>query len=440
LKFVLDFCRAKILSRQGTFIRTIDAHDMFCVVGGAAVSGGVRRTAMISIFDWDDTLMLACKDGTELDANPWRWNANNSAVWPEEIAQEDLVRQFLTMYSSRRGEPGIFSRANAIRTKPERRKAHRFGPNPCGEINLPEYGLCNLSIAVARREDTLVSLARKVRLAAIIGTIQGLATTFPGMRPEWKANCEDERLLGVDITGQQDCPVVQNAEVLSRLKGLAIDTNRWCADALGINRSAAITCNKPSGNSSTLLNCSSGIHARWAPYYVRNVRVSPHTPIYHVLRAAGVPMDPENGQNERNATSWVVHFPVESPHGAITRKGRSAIEQCEYWLLNKLNWTEHNPSVTITYQPEELIALMDWVWEHRNQIGGMAFLPADDAQYLQMPYEEISQERYEELMVCSPPLTSPCSRSTRRETRLMQRRRWPACRGAVTSDACTSSC
>jgi ribonucleoside-diphosphate reductase alpha chain len=245
-------------------------------------------------------------------------------------------------------------------------------------------------------------LEEKVRLAAVIGTIQGLATTFPGMRPEWKANCEDERLLGVDITGQQDCPAVQDAEVLSHLKGVAISTNQRFADVLGINHSAAVTCNKPSGNSSTLLNCSSGIHARWSSYYVRNVRVSPHTPIYHVLRESGVPMDPENGQTEQNATSWVVHFPVQSPEGAVTRKGRSAIQQCEYWLLNKLNWTEHNPSVTITYQPEELIDLMNWVWEHRDLIGGMAFLPADDAQYAQMPYEEISEEKYKALMAVFP--------------------------------------
>lgn len=397
LRMVLDFCRKKVLSRQGTFLRTLDGHDMMCVTGGAAVSGGVRRTAMIAIFDYDDTEMLTCKDGNRLEANPWRWNANNSAVWPEEITQIEVVEQFSKMYRNRRGEPGIFSRSNAIRTKPDRRQVHRFGPNPCGEIDLPEFGLCNLSIAVARRHDTPETLREKVEIATIIGTIQSLATTFPGMRDEWRINCENERLLGVDVSGQQDCPAVQSASVLSGLKQVALDTNARYADMLGINRSAAITCNKPNGNSSELLDCSSGIHARWAPYYIRRMRVSPHTPIFRVLRHSGAPLTPENGQTPQNATSWVVHFPVKSPDEAKTRRGYGAIEQCEYWLLNKVHWTEHNPSVTITYEPDELVPLMQWVWDHRDVIGGMAFLPADDAEYQQMPYEEITAEEYQRL-------------------------------------------
>lgn len=397
LRAVLDFCRNKILSRQGTFLRTIDAHDMMCVVGGAAISGGVRRTAMIAIFDYDDSEMRTCKDGAKLEANPHRWNANNSAVWPDEIDQIDLITQMTEMYRNQRGEPGIFSRANANRSKPARREEAVFGPNPCGEIDLRPYEFCNLSIAVARADDTVEDLKDKVQVAAIIGTIQSLATNFPGLREDWKRNCEEERLLGVDISGQQDCPTVQDSEVLDMLCMEAVLTNRMYATALGINPSAAVTCNKPNGNSSQLLDCSSGIHARWAPYYIRNVRVSPHTPIYRVLRNAGVPMDPENGQTPQNATSWVVHFPVKAPEGAVTRKGRSAVEQCEYWLLNKLHWAEHNPSVTITYQPEELLDLIAWVWEHRHLIGGMAFLPADNAQYAQMPYEEITKEEYEKL-------------------------------------------
>lgn len=404
LKFVLDFLRTKVLSRQGTFLRTVDAHDMMCVVGGAAVSGGVRRTAMIALFDYDDMDMKTCKDGAKLDEAPWRWNANNSAVWPDEVAQIDLVDQFAGMYRHRRGEPGIFSRANANRTKPARRNKHMFGANPCGEVMLREYGLCNLSIAVARPTDRWADLASKVEVATIIGTIQSMATTFPGMRPEWKKNCEEERLLGVDVSGQQDCPAVQNADTLAQLRRIAISTNQTYAKQLGINPSAAITCNKPNGNSSQLLDCASGIHRRWSEYYIRNVRVSPHTPIYRVLRAAGVPMDPENGQNERNATSWVVHFPVKSPERSKTRKDYSAVEQCEYWLMNKLHWTEHNPSCTIVYQPEELIPLMQWVWDHREVIGGMAFLPTSDAQYAQMPYQEISKEQYDELIAKFPPI------------------------------------
>lgn len=401
LEFALDFCRRIILSRQGTFLRTLDVHDMMCVVCGVAVSGGVRRTAAIALFDVDDELMRTCKDGGKLDANPWRWNANNSAVWPDTIDQVDLIKQFTEMYENHRGEPGIFSRKNANATKPRRRESADFGSNPCGEINLRPFELCNLSIAVARADDTYHSLWNKVEIATIIGTIQSLATTFPGMREEWKINCEEERLLGVDISGQRDCPLI-DASLLEQMKATAVATNEKYADLLGIAHSTAVTCNKPNGNSSQLLNCASGIHTRWAPYYIRNCRVSPHTPIFQVLKTAGVPMDPENGQTVENATSWVVHFPVKAPDGAMTRKDVTAIEQCEWWLMNKLHWTEHNPSVTITYQPEELLDLVAWVWNHRDVIGGMAFLPADDAQYAQMPYEEIDKEEYERRMAEFP--------------------------------------
>jgi ribonucleoside-diphosphate reductase alpha chain len=234
-------------------------------------------------------------------------------------------------------------------------------------------------------------------VATIIGSIQSMATNFPGLRPMWKQNCEEERLLGVDITGQMDSLAAQDAQFKRQLREISIEVNRVTAAALGINQSASITCVKPSGNSSQLLNCASGLHPRWAPYYVRNVRVSIHSPIYKVLRDAGVPMDPENGQNVDNATTWVVHFPMKAPEGAITRSDVSAIQQCEFWLQNKLFWTEHNPSVTITYSPDEVLEVMKWVWEHREQVGGMSFLPTFDAQYDQMPYVEIAKEEYERL-------------------------------------------
>jgi hypothetical protein len=267
----------------------------------------------------------------------------------------------------------------------------------CGEIILRPYEFCNLSIAIARKEDTFESLKEKVEVATIIGTIQSMATKFPGLRPIWQKNCEEERLLGVDINGQLDCPVVQDRDVLGRLLHVALQTNRDTATALNINPSVSVTCVKPSGNSSQLFNCSSGIHARWAPYYIRNVRVAAHSPIYKVLRDAGVPMDPENGQTVENANTYVVHFPMKAPEGSVTRTQRSAIQQCEFWLQNKLHWTEHNPSVTITYQSHEILDLMKWVWEHKDVLGGTTFLPAFDAKYDQMPYEEITKEQYDEL-------------------------------------------
>lgn len=396
LRKMFDFIRTRILARQGSFLRSIDAHDIMCAVGNAAVSGGVRRTAMISLFDYDDLEMLHAKDGDFERENSQRWNANNSSVFPRGgLTQIEFARFFLDMAQGGRGEPGIFNRESASMMRPARRKDAEFGTNPCGEIVLRPFEFCNLSVAVARHEDTYETLKEKVELASIIGTIQSLATNFPGLRRQWQDNCEEERLLGVDINGQLDSPAAQDVNVQRQLRDVAIETNRQVAAQLGINQSVSVTCVKPSGNSSQLLNSSSGIHARWAPYYIRNVRVATHSPIYKVMRDAGAPMGPENGQTPEDANTWVIHFPVKAPEGAVTRQDRTAIQQCEYWLQNKLNWTEHNPSVTITYQPHEILDLMKWVWEHRDYLGGITFLPAFDAMYDQMPYMEIDRAEYE---------------------------------------------
>ena len=396
LRKMLHFVRDRFLARQGSFLRPLDAHDIMCAVGGAAVSGGVRRTAMIALFDFDDNEMRQCKNAKNIVGNEQRWNANNSAVWPDrDLSQSEIARYLLEMVESGTGEPGIFSRRAAVNTLPDRRLPSDFGTNPCGEIVLRPYQFCNLSIAVARPEDDLAALKEKVELATIIGTIQSMGTYFPGLRPMWQQNCEEERLLGVDINGQMDSDLVRDPDVQRELRDHAVATNKKYAELLGINQSASVTCVKPSGNSSQLLNCSPGVHPRWSPYYVRNVRVGTHTPIYKVLRDAGVPMDPENGQTAENANTWVAHFPVKAPEGAITRNDRGALEQCEYWLQVKNNWTEHNPSVTITYQADEVLDIIKWVWENQDKIGGMTFLPAFDAQYEQMPYEEITREEYE---------------------------------------------
>jgi ribonucleotide reductase class II len=772
LRKMLDFARSRILARQGGFLRPLDAHDMMCAVGDAAVSGGVRRTAMISLFDYDDLEMLHCKDGDFWRNNSQRWNANNSAVWPErELSQTEITRFVLDMVESGRGEPGIFNRKAAVENRPARRQAAAFGTNPCvtgdtwvmtaqgpaqaheleqrpflalvngkpypstadgffvtghkpvylieteeghtlkatsdhpilevtrqtrkkqetqwtavsdllpgatiqlhnqrgavwqaadqgasvawllgllvgdgtfarhetknnqailrfwgqpaetmvemahavlttniparsdlqpvwnrhnqfwqlsstglnavaeayglspdhktitpeiertssafysgflrglfdadgtvigsqekgvsvrlsqsnlellqaaqrmllrlgivatiyqnrreadyqllpdgkgghqpywtqsqhelviandnllvfrdrigfsdpekaakladklamyqrqpnrerftarikqitlvgeetvydctipeqhafdanglyvhncGEIILRPYQFCNLSSAVARHDDDYQSLKEKVELAAIIGTIQSMATYFPGLRPQWQQNCMDERLLGVDLNGQMDSPAAQDPEIQTKLQQVAVETNRQYAALLGVNQSAAITCVKPSGNSSQLLNSSSGLHARWAEYYIRNVRVGTHSPVCKVLQDAGIPMDPENGQARDNANTWVIHFPVKSPQGAKTRNDSTALEQCEFWLQNKLHYTEHNPSVTITYQQDEVLDIIRWIWEHQDKVGGMAFLPAFDAQYDQMPYVEIGKEEYEQLAAKFP--------------------------------------
>ncbi|MCA9975577.1 MAG: hypothetical protein KC413_07495, partial [Anaerolineales bacterium] len=393
---------SRILARQGSFLRPLDAHDIMCAIGSAAVSGGVRRTAMIALFDYDDKEMLFCKDGINLAGNEQRWNANNSAVWTREYSQAEVADFVLQMVKSGRGEPGIFNRAAAIRTRPERRAEADFGTNPCGEIILRPMQFCNLSSAIARHHDTEETLMEKVELATILGTIQSMATHFPGLRPRWRENCEEERLLGVDLNGQLDSPAAQDPVIQAKLQAHAVKINKEYAAKLGINQSASVTCVKPSGNSSQLLDSSSGIHARWSPYYIRNVRVSAHSPLFKVMRDASVPMDPENGQDVNNADTWVIHFPVKAPWEATTRHQLSAIEQCEYWLQNKTNYTEHNPSVTITYRHDEVIDIIRWIWEHQDKIGGMAFLPAFDAQYDQMPYEEISKEQYEKFAAAFP--------------------------------------
>lgn len=403
LKTMLEAVRKIIFSRQGQRLRPIDAHDIMCHIGNAAVAGGVRRTAMISLFDYDDLIMRHCKSGDNITGNEQRWNANNSAVWTHASYSQAEIMQFVNdMVSSKRGEPGIFSRWAANKTNPARRLGAEFGINPCGEIKLRNKGLCNLSSVVCRASDTLDTLKDKVELATIIGTIQSMATNFPLMRKEWVDNCIEERLLGVDLNGQMDCRAVQQKDVQIFLKNWAVETNKKYAEVLGINQSASVTTTKPSGNSSTLVNSSSGIHARWSPYYVRNVRLDAHSPLYKVLKDAGVPMSPENGQAADNATTWVVHFPVKSPDGAIVKGSVTALQQCEYWLQVKQNYTEHNPSVTITYKADEVLDLANWIYKNQGVVGGMAFLPSSDASYEQMPYEAIDKDKYKALSSSFP--------------------------------------
>ncbi|TFH04348.1 MAG: recombinase, partial [Spirochaetales bacterium] len=301
LRNMLRFARERIIAHQGGLMTTLDAHDIMCAVGGAAVSGGVRRTAMISLFDYDDPDMRHAKDGEFWIHNSQRWNANNSAVWPSrELAQQEVSRFVLDLVASGAGEPGIFNRRAALASKPDRREGAEFGTNPCGEIVLRPYQFCNLSSAVARNNDTYESLRDKVEVATIIGTIQSMATDFPGLRPIWSQNCQEERLLGVDLNGQMDSLAAQDEQIQRMLREVVLETNKRYAAILGIPQSAATTCVKPSGNSSQLLNSSSGIHARWSGYYIRNIRVGAHSPVFKVLKDAGVPMDPENGQTAEN--------------------------------------------------------------------------------------------------------------------------------------------
>lgn len=405
LMTMLTTIRQLVLARQGSYFRTTDAHLAMCAVGEAAVQGGVRRTAMISLFDWDDHEMRNIKSGPNM--NPLLWNANNSAVWPEDIYDIDVMQQLLDMAKTKSGEPGIFSRANALRTKPARRKPARFGTNPCGEIILREFGFCNLSQGIARPGDTVEDLYDKVELASIVGVIQSLSTRFPGLRPEWKQNCEDERLLGVDLTAQADCELLRDnslegAALRRELSQWSVQVSDTWAAKLGINAPAANTCNKPAGNSAEAFNAANGIHRRKARFYVRRYTVGAHSPMFRVLRDSGAPMEPRYGSTPENATQWILTVPRKSPEGAPVIADASAVDQCEFWLLNKLNWTEHNPSCTITYREEELVDLVKWVCEHKEHIGGLSFFPASDAIYKQAPFEEITEAEYHELIASFP--------------------------------------
>lgn len=384
-------------------LTSLQVHDIMCSIGDCAVSGGTRRTAMISLFDYDDFEMRNCKQYA--DKRPIRYNANNSAVW-DELDDITYLQQMTTMFYHKNGEPGIFSRKNAQRITPARRDGRYIeGTNPCGEINLRNMQFCNLSSVICRKDDTFQDLARKIKYATIIGTIQSMAIYFPGLRPQWRQNCEEERLLGVGLDGIMDCDFLNKdtkGMALWELKMKAANVNFEYADKLGINRSAAITCIKPSGNTSQLVNCSSGMHPRYSKFYIRNVRVNTSSPVYKVLYMSGVPMVPENGQTEENMVTAVASFPVKSPDNAFTRYDFTALDLMERWKRNKAGYTEHNPSVTIYYNENEIMDIIQWVWKNKDIVGGMTFLPRDNAQYNNMPFVEITKEEYEKRILSFP--------------------------------------
>lgn len=392
-----------VIVNEVRYAGTANVYDIEVKDGEVFVAEGylVHNSAMIALFDATDNEMLACKSGDHINGNTQRWNANNSMVISGYKPLTFWQKYLADMHDSQRGEPGIFSRYALENTLPERRdksNVNNMGCNPCGEVNLKSQQFCNLSSAVCRVNDTAETLSEKVIAATIIGTIQSTATNYPELRPQWAENCNEERLLGVDLMGVMDCPAIRDAVLLQELRQLAVRVNREYAEKLGINPSVAITCSKPSGNSSVLLDASPGIHARWSPYYIRRVTLVDKNPIRKALAKAGVPMERKKGTDNQ----WVVSFPVKSPDGAICTGDLSALDQLENWKLFKLNWTEHNPSCTITYQPHELEAMGQWLFDNQAIIGGLSFLPRFDAQYEQMPYEAITAEQYDVLLAEFP--------------------------------------
>ncbi|MBI2628387.1 MAG: ribonucleoside-triphosphate reductase [Candidatus Niyogibacteria bacterium] len=408
LKELLNFIRDKILARQGRRLSNIDVHDLICKIGEIVVSGGVRRSALISLSDLDDKEMRDAKKGQFYLKEPQRSLANNSAVYNKKPTGAQFLEEWLALMESGSGERGIFNRGGLEKQVPPRRwkafkkHASTAGSNPCGEIILKSKQFCNLSEVVARREDNEKSLLKKTRLAAILGTYQSMLTDFSYLSKEWKKNCEEERLLGISITGQWDSSASRDPKILRKMKEMAVKTNQEYAKKFGINFSAAITCVKPSGTVSQLVDASSGMHARHSPYYIRRVRISATDSLFQMLKDQKVPYKPEVGQFMENANTYVIEFPVKSPKGAIFRNDLSALDQLAHWKKVKENYTEHNPSVTVSVGEEEWVKVAHWLYENWEMIGGLSFLPREEHVYKLAPYEEITKEQYEELAAKFP--------------------------------------
>ncbi len=417
LRSLLAFAREKILRRQGRRLRPIDAHDIICKIGECVVSGGVRRTAMISLSDLDDTDLRDAKKGQFFLTEPYRSVANNSAVYETKPSNAALMEEWVALMKSGSGERGIFNRGALGNTMPKRRKSYfkkvgfiasdgtvqgSIGTNPCGEIILQSKEFCNLSELLAGADATHGTLVREARLAALIGTCRSALASFNYISKEWTKHCEEERLLGVSITGQWDSDIVRLPETLRAMRDIAVKANAAYAKRFGVKASLSVTAVKPSGTVSQTFNCSSGIHPRHAPYYIRRVRISATDSLFKMLKDQGVPYYPEVGQNAETATTYVLEFPVKSPESAKFKDDFSALEQLEYWKLVKLNYTEHNPSATISVGEDEWIGVVDWIQKNWDIIGGLSFLPRFDHVYQLAPYEAITRERYEEMAANFP--------------------------------------
>ncbi len=405
---LIAFSRSLLKSRQGRYLEDIDAHDLACKVGVIVQVGGVRRAAEISLSDLDSRAMREAKSGNWYAAHTHRTMANNSAVYSFEggVPVELFMEEWLSLVKSHSGERGIFNRQAAIKNSPPRRNwvGHRPGCNPCAEILLRPFEFCNLSMAIARPDETRESLRRKVRHATYFGKIQSMATKFGYIRDEWRKNCVEDRLLGVDITGHADCPLLRygapgRAELLRELRREVDAVDLMLSARWGVNRSAANTTVKPGGDSAVFFNCASGVSPWFADYSVRWVREPKDTPVAKFLRDSGVPCA---DAPERPGELAVFGFPRRAPDGATRRNDMTAVRQLENWLEWKTNWAEHSVSATIYVEEWEWPEVGAWVYRHIDQITGLSFLPKDNGVYVYAPNEEISQEKYEEMVAAFP--------------------------------------
>ena len=392
---------------QGRKLSSIECHDLMCKIGEVVVVGGVRRSAMISLSNLSDDRMRHAKSGQWWEQNAQRALANNSVAYTEKPDSLSFMREWMSLVESGSGERGVFNReaskkqaAKFGRRDPE----HDFGTNPCSEIILRPYQFCNLTEVVVRATDSVDDLERKVKLATILGTVQSTYTKFPYLRKVWRNNTEEERLLGVSLTGIMDNPLLTSKNVglsktLEHLRNVAVSTNHELADRLDIQRSAAITCVKPSGTVSQLVDSSSGIHARHSHYYIRTVRGDNKDPLTQFMIDQGIPNEPDVFKPDQTT---VFSFPVKAPAGAVVTEDLTAIEQLETWLMFQRHWCEHKPSVTINVRKDEWFEVGAFVYEHFDEMSGVSFLPYNEHTYQQAPYQEIGKKEYEELAKLMP--------------------------------------
>lgn len=395
----------------GRKLTSLECHDMMCKIADVVVSGGVRRSAMISLSNLSDERMRNAKNGQWWIEDGHRALANNSVAYTEARPEPVIyLREFGTLIESKSGERGMFNRVGAQlqakRTGRRKWEGIEFGTNPCGEIILRPMGFCNLTEVVVRPEDTKETLKNKIRLATILGTLQSTLTDFRYLRKAWQKNAEEERLLGVSLTGIMDHPLLSSltspeelAAFLRELRQHAIDTNAVWAEKLGIEPSASITCVKPSGTVSQLVDSSSGIHTRWAEFILRSVRNDKKDPLGALLRELGVPCEPD--VTKPNDVD-VFYFPLRSPSTSVMRKDRTAIQQLELYMIYKMNWCEHNPSCTVYVHENEWVEVAAWVYKNFTEIGGISFLPHSDHIYQQAPYAELTEAEYLKAMETFP--------------------------------------
>ena len=404
---LFNFAIATFKNAQGRRLSSIECHDLMCFIGQIVVVGGVRRSAMISLSNLSDDRMRHAKSGQWWETAAHRALANNSVSYTEKPDMETFMREWQALVESKSGERGVFNRqASKVQAAKNGRRDphHEFGTNPCSEIILRPYQFCNLTEVVVRATDTIENLEGKVRIATILGTIQSAYTKFPYLRKVWSKNTEEERLLGVSLTGIMDNPLMTHEnrgleKTLEHLRSLAVATNAEWADRLGIPVAAAITCVKPSGTVSQLVDSASGIHARHSPYYIRTVRGDNKDPLTQLMKDQGIPNEPCVMKGD---TTTVFSFPQKSPAGAVTRNDMTALEQLDLWLTYQRHWCEHKPSVTISVRDYEWMHVGAFVYEHFDEMSGVSFLPHSDHTYQQAPYQDCTKEEYEVLLSSMP--------------------------------------